>query len=227
MISSVCERAQSGIKAIETVYNGYRFRSRLEARWAVFFDAAGIEYEYEPEGFELDDGTKYLPDFYFPQYDWYGEVKPPRDGAELEIKRAARFVGSQIKALLLFGCLPPKSDIDMWHYKALYYHPLQREVKYGGFCILPQWEDDGINGLGFEAWLGVDYRVVGDTCMISKHFIRDILTPIHNRDLSSQFLIDHGYSYADAMKDDKDYVQALSLPYDKARQARFEHGECG
>ena len=27
------------IKAIETVYNGYRFRSRLEARWAVFFDA--------------------------------------------------------------------------------------------------------------------------------------------------------------------------------------------
>ena len=37
------------IKPIETVYNGYRFRSRLEARWAVFFDAAGIEYEYEPE----------------------------------------------------------------------------------------------------------------------------------------------------------------------------------
>jgi hypothetical protein len=27
------------IKAIETSYKGYRFRSRLEARWAVFFDA--------------------------------------------------------------------------------------------------------------------------------------------------------------------------------------------
>ncbi len=38
------------IKAIDTVYNGYKFRSRLEARWAVFFDAAGIKYEYEPEG---------------------------------------------------------------------------------------------------------------------------------------------------------------------------------
>lgn len=25
-----------GITAIETVYNGYKFRSRLEARWAVF-----------------------------------------------------------------------------------------------------------------------------------------------------------------------------------------------
>lgn len=51
------------LKPIETVYNGYKFRSRLEARWAVFFDAVGIKYEYEPEGFELDDGTRYLPDF--------------------------------------------------------------------------------------------------------------------------------------------------------------------
>lgn len=37
------------IKAIETVYNGYRFRSRLEARWAVFFDEMGVQYEYEAE----------------------------------------------------------------------------------------------------------------------------------------------------------------------------------
>lgn len=51
------------IKPIETFYKGYRFRSRVEARWAVFFDALGIEWEYEPEGFVLDDGTCYLPDF--------------------------------------------------------------------------------------------------------------------------------------------------------------------
>ena len=51
------------IKPIETVYNGYRFRSRLEARWAVFFDAIGAEWEYEPEGYRLPDGTMYLPDF--------------------------------------------------------------------------------------------------------------------------------------------------------------------
>jgi hypothetical protein len=51
------------IKAIETAYKGYNFRSRLEARWAVFFDALGIEWEYEPEGFEFEDGTRYLPDF--------------------------------------------------------------------------------------------------------------------------------------------------------------------
>lgn len=51
------------IKAIETEYNGYKFRSRLEARWAVFFDAAKIKYEYEPEGFVLPSGKTYLPDF--------------------------------------------------------------------------------------------------------------------------------------------------------------------
>ena len=64
------------IKPIETVYNGYRFRSRLETRWAVFFDAAGIKYEYEPEGFELSDGTKYLPDFYLPWFHAFVEIKP-------------------------------------------------------------------------------------------------------------------------------------------------------
>lgn len=51
------------MKPIETVYNGYRFRSRLEARWAVLFDALGVPYEYEPEGFKLDNGMHYLPDF--------------------------------------------------------------------------------------------------------------------------------------------------------------------
>lgn len=51
------------IKAIETVYKGYRFRSRLEARWAVFFDEMGYDWEYESEGYQLSDGTWYLPDF--------------------------------------------------------------------------------------------------------------------------------------------------------------------
>lgn len=41
------------IKAIKTEYKGYRFRSRLEARWAVFFDALGVRWEYEKEGYEL------------------------------------------------------------------------------------------------------------------------------------------------------------------------------
>jgi len=51
------------IKAIQTEYRGYLFRSRLEARWAVFFDACGVEWEYEPEGYDLGNGVYYLPDF--------------------------------------------------------------------------------------------------------------------------------------------------------------------
>ena len=73
------------IKAIETVYNGYRFRSRLEARWAVFFDAAGIKYEYEPEGFDLSGGVKYLPDFYLPSVERWIEIKgSPLTDSEME-----------------------------------------------------------------------------------------------------------------------------------------------
>lgn len=62
------------IKAIETKYSGYRFRSRLEARWAVFLEALGLRWEYEKEGFSFD-GYSYLPDFYLPDYDLYIEVK--------------------------------------------------------------------------------------------------------------------------------------------------------
>ena len=61
-------------KAIETIYNGYRFRSRLEARWAVFFDALGVKYEYEKEGFDLD-GMWYLPDFWLPEFKTWIEIK--------------------------------------------------------------------------------------------------------------------------------------------------------
>lgn len=67
------------MKPIETVYKGYRFRSRLEARWAVFFDVLGIEWEYEPEGFDLGGGVRYLPDFKTTSptgmVAWY-EIKP-------------------------------------------------------------------------------------------------------------------------------------------------------
>lgn len=56
------------IQAIETYYNGYRFRSRTEAKYAVFFDAMNIEWRYELEGFVLPDGTYYLPDFYLPKF---------------------------------------------------------------------------------------------------------------------------------------------------------------
>ena len=70
------------IKPIETRYAGCRFRSRLEARWAVAFDHLKVEWEYEPEGFETSAG-RYLPDFRLNVGNpglsgpiWF-EVKPP------------------------------------------------------------------------------------------------------------------------------------------------------
>jgi len=63
------------IKTINTIYNGYKFRSRLEARWAVFFDVLNIPYEYEKEGFDLDDVGWYLPDFWLPEQHYWIEIK--------------------------------------------------------------------------------------------------------------------------------------------------------
>ena len=65
------------MKAIQTEYKGYLFRSRLEARWAVLFDEMGIRWEYEPEGMILSDGSYYLPDFYLIDLRVYFEVKRP------------------------------------------------------------------------------------------------------------------------------------------------------
>ncbi len=57
------------MKAIETIYNGYEFRSRLEARWAVFFDTLGVKWEYEPEHYDLGLKHPWLHDDYdFKEY---------------------------------------------------------------------------------------------------------------------------------------------------------------
>lgn len=75
----------SGIRPIETRAYGCRFRSRLEARWAVFLTEAGFDWEYEPEGAALDAG-RYLCDFRVTRPGsgtavWL-EVKPPVDAAD-------------------------------------------------------------------------------------------------------------------------------------------------
>jgi hypothetical protein len=62
------------MQAITTKFCGYRFRSRLEARWAVFFDALGLNWTYEPEGFNLD-GDWYLPDFWIEDWQSWVEIK--------------------------------------------------------------------------------------------------------------------------------------------------------
>ena len=87
------------MKAIETEYNGYKFRSRLEARWAVFFDDVGIKYEYEPEGFKTHNNEWYLPDFYLPdiKIGWEQEK-----GTYIEIKRQGMNIHSMDNKYMYF-----------------------------------------------------------------------------------------------------------------------------
>ena len=71
------------LKPIETRAYGCRFRSRLEARYAVFMTELGVEWKYEPEGFSLESGN-YLPDFFLPRVRENGtwlEIKPHGQGS--------------------------------------------------------------------------------------------------------------------------------------------------
>ncbi|MFA5376624.1 MAG: hypothetical protein WC455_12830 [Dehalococcoidia bacterium] len=94
------------IKPIETHYKGYRFRSRLEARYAVALDkmqTKGIPWEYEFEGFDLGKAGYYLPDFWLPSINAFAEVKPMRLNIQ-EVERVkALYDMTGFPVLLLIG----------------------------------------------------------------------------------------------------------------------------
>lgn len=121
------------LKPIQTFYKGYRFRSRLEARWAVFFDALAIEWKYEPEGFQLAPDVRYLPDFWLPQVRMWAEVK----GANFsqEEKRKCQLLANQSGR----PCLILNGDPDGRNFWAcMPYSPNQENE--------PGWEDFVIDG---------------------------------------------------------------------------------
>jgi hypothetical protein len=73
----------TSLKPIQTRAYGCLFRSRLEARYALFMTELGVKWHYEPEGFSLEAGN-YLPDFFLPQVGEKGswlEIKPHGTGS--------------------------------------------------------------------------------------------------------------------------------------------------
>jgi len=104
----------SGIKPIETYYKGYRFRSRLEARWAILLDHLNAEWEYEPEGFDMD-GLYYLPDFKVTNHAGRGgkeiwiEVKG--DMTDTDREKILRF--SEDKPIYVVGNIPYGESFDV------------------------------------------------------------------------------------------------------------------
>jgi hypothetical protein len=96
------------IEAIPTKYKGTQFRSRLEARWSIFFDELGIRWDYEPKSFNLG-GLWYLPDFWLPEFKSWIEIKGVYPNSEEKLK-AIRLQRSSGYPVFLFGSLPRITD---------------------------------------------------------------------------------------------------------------------
>lgn len=98
-------------QAIQTVYRGARFRSRLEARWAAFFDLLGWRWEYEPV--DLDG---YIPDFMLLlRQPVLVEVKPAWTCEQLEQLAAAKIERSGWDGeALIVGLSWATTDAEGW-----------------------------------------------------------------------------------------------------------------
>jgi hypothetical protein len=128
--------SQPAFAPIPTVYQGVRFRSRTEARWAAFFDAINLPWQYEPEGFERD-GIRYLPDFWLPkvfnrgrdQGGCYFEVKPAAPTAHELAK--ARMIASGTGRFVILAASSPITTADE------YLHEIVRTPD-------QDWDDEGL-----------------------------------------------------------------------------------
>jgi hypothetical protein len=94
------------VNVLPTMYKHYAFRSRTEARWAVFLDLAYIPFRYEYEGFDLGN-IWYLPDFWLPAHQMWLEIKGdrPTDGERCKAQQLA--AGTRYPAVVFGG--------DVWH----------------------------------------------------------------------------------------------------------------
>lgn len=189
------------IQAIETIYNGYRFRSRLEARWAVFFDEMKVKYKYEVEGFNLDN-TRYLPDFYLPEHKLWIEVKPEKP-SEKEVRIARQLkskVGADVHVGILFGepWVTPDSELSI-------------AITETSYCLLL-----------LDTPIDDDLNCLFSQCRRCNKFLFYETITSHCPD--SQYADGYqAYGCCDRMG--LVYTDELKQAYSAARQARFEHGE--
>ncbi len=103
----VTNRAGTTVLALPTQWHGTTFRSRLEARWAIFLDAADVRWLYEPEGFALPSGA-YLPDFRLPDLDAWLEIKPEGKNEKAEHLLWELGDATNSRAFLAYGFPDPE-----------------------------------------------------------------------------------------------------------------------
>ena len=202
----------AGIRPIETVYNGYRFRSRLEARWAVFFDAAGIPYEYEPEGFVLGNGTAYLPDFYLPWFRAFVEIKPKSISeydADIAEDKCFNLIADKPGNIALL-CKGDPVDMEMTIICSKYEESIQQYVP---------WIDSAVWVEGAEGYDWVENDKAYIPFMTTKHYIGLAVGPEKDADKSfnPEFLMQR--SRLTGWRSQLEKYRA------RGREARFEHGE--
>lgn len=193
--------AMADLKPIETRYNGYRFRSRLEARWAVFFDALGIEWEYEKEGYDLGEAGWYLPDFWLPGMDMFAEIK----GQELTQGEKCKIAALAKASDRLVAILGPKlQPIHCGQDNDFRVDGSQR-------CACPC--GGAIDGcLEFGICSGCGDIVFGH---LGTHY------PCYDCDRHEPLFCDGKWN------PDDDRHPRIVKAFRKARSARFEHGERG
>ncbi len=224
------------IKAIETRYNGYRFRSRLEARWAVFFDALGIEYDYEPEGFDLGDAGWYLPDFWLPKQECWIEVKGqwPNQQEMEKAKALGKCLGQDVYVFpgsigvptTIYETYDPATD--SWHKRGSIGMRIHWTVypEHGSSSLLHTWADCPVcRSLEIVEWPMNTSMKCGCLDRLENYLLEltepawegaafaplDIRKLIFNLEVWNQ-------THKSA---------ALIAAYEAARSARFEHGESG
>ncbi len=205
------------INPIETRYRGYRFRSRLEARWAVFMDHLEIRWEYEPQGFVVD-GRPYLPDFRLIDCGTWVEVKGREEDLDKELMLSAAVELPEARdgfpTLLMLGLIPepPKGEIPSWSWIGL--TPFWTDVD--------EWGNPTADA---ERIPGDDYWVF-TPAPFSGH-------PLRRADTSGATPVVCGEDGWLEPSGDLETTVALSKrhlepdAYRAARSARFEHGESG
>ena len=120
---------------IETVYRGHKFRSRQEARWAVFFDQFGIKWQYEKEGYKLGTLGNYLPDFWLPDLHIFCEVKAQKP-SDREIAKAlalAELSGHDVAVVSLVPQAYGDSE-NYYGYRCFAGHPCTDDGYYFSKC---------------------------------------------------------------------------------------------
>lgn len=92
------EKKITDFKAIATTYRNFQFRSRLEAKWAVFFDHCGWKWSYEPL-----DLNGWIPDFAIGERPTLVEIKPYFNEAEWSDAKAKIIESGYSKPVILLG----------------------------------------------------------------------------------------------------------------------------